>query len=203
MIDAVRYGRSVLAGGGRGAGRGRAGAGGIASARRGCPGAGGAADVFGLDGVWGRRGLGATLAGVVRAQQCGSAALELGAWPLARAAASPRTQDLGRAGARPAELDFAAAARRGRGAHESAPAAIAPGRATAEGSFRWRRPRHALTGRQDRAAVERVGLRLHLRRAQARGRECGATVAVRRRERGPTHPYLAHVWAARGADLGV
>ena len=34
-------------------------------------------------------------------------------------------------------------------------------------NFRWRRPRHTLKGRQIAAEIERVGLRLQLRKAQA------------------------------------
>ena len=40
----------------------------------------------------------------------------------------------------------------------------------AQKKFRWRRPRHTLKGRQDAAAVERVGLRLQLRQAVGRSR---------------------------------
>ena len=37
----------------------------------------------------------------------------------------------------------------------------------AKKNFRWRRPRHTLKGRQIAAEIERVGLRLQLRKAQA------------------------------------
>src|SRR3712207_9037207 len=36
-----------------------------------------------------------------------------------------------------------------------------------KGAFRWRRPRHTLTGRQDPQAVERSGVRRKLLKAQA------------------------------------
>jgi transposase len=49
--------------------------------------------------------------------------------------------------------------------------------------------------------VERVGLRLQLRRAQA---EAGDVVLLYGDEsEALTHPYLAHAWAERGADLRV
>lgn len=58
-----------------------------------------------------------------------------------------------------------------------------------------------MTGRQDAQAVERVGLRLQLRRAQA---EAGDTVLLYGDEsEALTHPYLAYAWAERGADLRV
>ena len=49
--------------------------------------------------------------------------------------------------------------------------------------------------------MERVGLRLQLRRAQA---EAGDVVLLYGDEsEALTHPYLAHAWAERGADLRV
>ena len=49
--------------------------------------------------------------------------------------------------------------------------------------------------------MERVGLRLQLRRAQA---EAGDIVLLYGDEsEALTHPYLAHAWAERGADLRV
>jgi hypothetical protein len=67
--------------------------------------------------------------------------------------------------------------------------------------FRWRRPRHTLKGRQVGAEVERVGLRLHLRKQQA---EAGDIVLLYGDEsEALTHPYLARVWAKAGADLRV
>jgi DDE superfamily endonuclease/Homeodomain-like domain len=66
---------------------------------------------------------------------------------------------------------------------------------------RWRRPRHTLKGRQDRDAIDRVGLRLKLRKVQADAGDivllfCDESEAL-------THPYLARAWAKRGADLRV
>ena len=67
--------------------------------------------------------------------------------------------------------------------------------------FRWRRPRHTLKGRQIASEIERVGLRLQLRKAQA---EAGDIVLLYGDEsEALTHPYLARVWAKRGADLCV
>jgi len=67
--------------------------------------------------------------------------------------------------------------------------------------FRWRRPRHSLKGRQDADAVDRVGLRLALRKAQS---EAGDIVLLFVDEsEALTHPYLARAWAKRGADLRV
>lgn len=58
-----------------------------------------------------------------------------------------------------------------------------------------------MTGRQDPAEVRCVGLRLQLRRAQA---EAGDVVLLFGDEsEALTHPYLAHAWAERGADLRV
>ena len=70
-----------------------------------------------------------------------------------------------------------------------------------EKKFRWRRPRHTLKGRQTESEVERVGLRLQLRKQQA---EAGDTVLLYGDEsEALTHPYLARAWAKSGADLRV
>lgn len=70
-----------------------------------------------------------------------------------------------------------------------------------KGEFRWRRPRHTLKGRQDADAVDRGGLRRKLLKAQA---EAGDIALLFGDEsEALTHPYLAHVWARRGADLRV
>lgn len=58
-----------------------------------------------------------------------------------------------------------------------------------------------MKGRQDTKAIDRVGLRLKLRKAQAEADDivllfCDESEAL-------THPYLAHAWARRGADLRV
>jgi hypothetical protein len=68
-------------------------------------------------------------------------------------------------------------------------------------NFRWRRPRRTLKGRQIADEIERVGLRLQLRKAQA---EAGDIVLLYGDEsEALTHPYLARAWAKRGADLRV
>jgi len=67
--------------------------------------------------------------------------------------------------------------------------------------FRWRRPRHCLNGRQEAQAVDRSGLRLKLFKQQAMA---GDIVLLFGDESEVlTHPYLAHAWARRGADLRV
>jgi DDE superfamily endonuclease len=56
-------------------------------------------------------------------------------------------------------------------------------------------------GRQDADAVDRAGLRRKLLKAQA---EAGDIVLLFGDEsEALTHPYLAHVWAKKGADLRV
>src|SRR3954451_6570676 len=73
--------------------------------------------------------------------------------------------------------------------------------AQAKRGFRWRRPRHTLKGRQDAGEIDRVGLRLRIRRQQA---QAGDIVLLYGDEsEALTHPYLAHAWAPRGADLRV
>jgi len=71
----------------------------------------------------------------------------------------------------------------------------------AKKKFRWRRPRHTLKGRQTESEVERVGLRLQLRKQQA---EAGDIILLYGDEsEALTHPYLARAWAKSGADLRV
>ena len=71
----------------------------------------------------------------------------------------------------------------------------------AKKNFRWRRPRHTLKGRQSAGEIERVGLRLPLRKAQA---EAGDIILLYGDEsEALTPPYLARAWALRGADLRV
>jgi DDE superfamily endonuclease len=78
---------------------------------------------------------------------------------------------------------------------------IASVQGAAQKKFRWRRPRHTLKGRQDAEAVDRVSLRLALRKAQA---EAGDIVLLFADESEVlTHPYLARAWAKCGADLRV
>src|SRR3712207_2423081 len=70
-----------------------------------------------------------------------------------------------------------------------------------KGAFRWRRPRHTLKGRQDPDAVEREGVRRKLLKAQA---EAGDIVLLFGDEsEALTHPYLAHAWVKKGADLRI
>src|SRR3712207_5042344 len=106
------------------------------------------------------------------------------------------------AGGGPAELDPAATCRGDRAARGLAHLPLAAlGRAAAKAAFRWRRPRHTLQGRQDADAVDRAGLRRKLLKAQA---EAGDIVLLFGDEsEALTHPYLAHAWAKRGADLRV
>src|SRR4029078_3053164 len=67
--------------------------------------------------------------------------------------------------------------------------------------FRWRRPRHTLKGRQIATEVDRIRLRLQLRKRQA---EAGDIVLLYGDEsEALTHPYLARAWARSGADLRV
>src|SRR6202046_3927307 len=62
-------------------------------------------------------------------------------------------------------------------------------------------PLATLKGRQDAAEVERVGLRLQLRKQQA---EAGDIILLYGDEsEALTHPYLARAWAKTGADLRV
>ncbi len=83
------------------------------------------------------------------------------------------------------------------GAHQ--PFAVVQG--IAKKKFRWRRPRHTLKGRQTASEVERVGLRLQLRKQQA---EAGDIVLLYGDEsEALTHPYLARAWAKSGADLRI
>src|SRR5215213_5867711 len=107
-----------------------------------------------------------------------------------------------RAGGRSPQLDAAAFGGRDREALRRAHLALAPvGRAAPKGDFRWRRPRHPLKARQDPDAVDRIGLRCRLLKAQA---EAGDIVLLFGDEsEALTHPYLAHVWAKRGADLRI
>src|SRR5215216_2302350 len=107
-----------------------------------------------------------------------------------------------RAGGGSPQLDAAALGRRDREALRRADLALAPvGRTAPKGAFRWRRPRHTLKARQDADAVDRVGLRCQLMKAQA---EAGDIVLLFGDEsEALTHPYLAHVWAKKGADLRI
>ena len=58
-----------------------------------------------------------------------------------------------------------------------------------------------MKGRQDTNAVERVGLRLALPKAQAAAGDIVLLFADE--SEALTHPYLARAWAKSGADLRV
>lgn len=58
-----------------------------------------------------------------------------------------------------------------------------------------------MKGRQDANAVDRIGLRLQLRQAQARAGDIVLLYADE--SEALTHPYLAHAWAEKGADLRI
>jgi transposase len=58
-----------------------------------------------------------------------------------------------------------------------------------------------LKGRQDAAAVDRAGLRLKLLKQQAAAGDIHLLFGDE--SEALTHPYLAHCWAERGADLRV
>jgi transposase len=76
--------------------------------------------------------------------------------------------------------------------------AVAP---TAPRGFAFRRPRHTLKGRQDKAAVAASRERLADLKAQA---TAGAIDLVFLDEsEALTHPYLARCWARRGTELRI
>src|SRR3954466_7277998 len=102
---------------------------------------------------------------------------------------------------RPARLDPGPARGRGRGARRRDDLAGPPERGPAKGGYRWRRPRHTLKGRQDADAVDRAGLRLRLLKQQAAAGDIHLLFGDE--AEALTHPYLAHCWAERGADLRV
>jgi transposase len=102
---------------------------------------------------------------------------------------------------RPAQLDDPPPSRRDRGARGRAHKPLATVQGLAKKKFRWRRPRHTLKGRQTESEMERIGLRLQLRKQQA---EAGDIVLLYGDEsEALTHPYLARAWAESGADLRV
>src|SRR6201995_998258 len=106
------------------------------------------------------------------------------------------------AGGRSPELDAAAAGGGDRTTRGRAHLTLAViGGAAQKRGFGRRRPRHTLKGRQDADAVDRAGLRGQLLKAQA---AAGDIVLLFGDEsEALTHPYLAHVWAKKGADLRV
>src|SRR5215208_5367325 len=146
----------------------------------------------------------AALALDFRSSGSGGAARPQGAWSRAEEGASRLEGDRGAVGAGSigaAELDAAALSRRDREAHRRAHLKIAAQRGPEKGGFAWRRPRHSLKGRQDRDAVDRAGLRLRLLRQQAAAGDIHLLFGDE--SEALTHPYLAHCWAERGADLRV
>src|SRR3954462_11894173 len=102
---------------------------------------------------------------------------------------------------RPAGVDAGPARGRGRGAPRRDDLVRSPERGAAKGGYRWRRPRHTLKGRQDRDAVERSGVRLRLLKQQAAAGDIHLLFGDE--AEALTHPYLAHCWAERGADLRI
>src|SRR5271166_3338683 len=107
----------------------------------------------------------------------------------------------GRTCGRPAQLDDPPPPRRDRSARGRAHQPFGTVQGLAKKKFRWRRPRHTLKGRQTESEVQRVGLRLQLRKRQA---EAGDIVLLYGDEsEALTHPYLARAWAKSGADLRV
>jgi len=105
------------------------------------------------------------------------------------------------ANSRSCELDAAAVAGRDPAAGRGFDLEVAALQDAKKNGYRWRRPRHCLAGRQDPDAVDRAGLRLKLLKQQA---DAGDIVLLSADEsEALTHPYLAHAWARRGADLRV
>src|SRR6202451_4677422 len=147
---------------------------------------------------------GASLAQRVRARRCRGVEGDRGARPATgkdRSRASCRRASARSSRRRPAQLDDPAPHGRDRGARGRQDRQVAVVQGVAKKNFRWRRPRHTLKGRQIAAEIERVGLRLQLRKAQP---EAGAIILLYTDEsEALTHPYLARAWARRGADLRV
>src|SRR3954452_8330939 len=147
---------------------------------------------------------GAQLAGLLCAWRGGGAA----AAPTARTAGQDRATCRGDRGGDPERrhaprrrLDAGAPVCRdcpARRAGDLAAVALAP---IAPKGFAWRRPRHTLKGRQDKAAVVASRERLADLKTQA---VAGAIDLVFLDEsEALTHPYLARCWARRGADLRI
>src|SRR5208283_2996069 len=147
---------------------------------------------------------GASLAQRVRARRCRGVEGDRGARPATgkdRSRAACRRASARSSRRRPAQLDDPAPHGRDRGARGRQDRQVAVVQGVAKKNFRWRRPRHTLKGRQIAAEIERVGLRLQLRKAQA---EAGDIVLLYGDEsEALTHPYLSRAWAERGADLRV
>jgi transposase len=98
-------------------------------------------------------------------------------------------------------VDAGPARGRDPGPHRGDGLAGSPEPGAAKGGYRWRRPRHTLKGRQDADAVDRAGLRLKLLKQQAAAGDIHLLFGDE--SEALTHPYLAHCWAERGADLRV
>jgi transposase len=129
------------------------------------------------------------------------AAPHAGAAPVKSDAALALAGELVGAGGGPGKLDVAAIAGRVDRPHRTDDLQITAQQGAEKRGFRWRRPRHCLNGRQNVQAVDYAGLRLRLLRQQA---EAGDIVLLFGDEsEALTHPYLAHAWAPRGADLRV
>src|SRR5271163_3670103 len=145
---------------------------------------------------------GASLAQRVRARRCRGVEGDRGARPATgkdRSRAACRRASARSSRRRPAQLDDPAPHGRDRGARGRQDRQVAVVQGVAKKNFRWRRPRHTLKGRQIAAEIERVGLRLQLRKAQA---EAGDIILLYGDEsEALTHPYLARAWALRGANL--
>ena len=126
----------------------------------------------------------------------------------ARAATSDEVKDLrreaqasppcGRTCGRPAQLDDSPPSRRDRSARGRAHQPFELSKALRK-KVPLGRPRHTLKGRQTESEVERVGLRLQLRRQQA---EAGDIVLLYGDE-SEALTHLSRAWAKSGADLGV
>ena len=205
------HGWAVLIACNTGADGGVAGVGEFGGAWRGRPSSRYPSDAVRLDkrasgrSIRGDRRLSPALAAMVQRRRGASIALNFGAGPIAgqrRAGAGNSERRSKPAGREPAQLDIAAIGGRDRAANRHQHFEIQVEHpAAAKRGFRWRRPRHTLNGRQDANAVDRVGLRLRLREAQA---EAGDIVLLYADEsEALTHPYLAHAWAKQGADLRV
>jgi transposase len=208
MAFVVGDGPALRVEGGSGRARGAGGAGALAGAERGGPGPGGAV-------VAGRRDGGGDRPPARRARRHGAclARLVQPLWHRRAAAATAfgATGHAGRGSARlrdddprrgPDGVDAAAVGGRDRAADRGDDLDRAAERAAAaKGGFAWRRPRHTLRGRQDAEAVERAGVRLALRRQQARAGDIDLLFVDE--SEALTHPYLAHAWTKRGTDLRV
>jgi transposase len=149
-------------------------------------------------------GAGAALARLVPVRRGRGAAVASAAGPdaaQARGGARRGARGAGGLRYRSTALDLGPARAGGRGAHRRDDLLGPPEHRPAQGGYRWRRPRHTLKGRQDADAVDRAGLRLKLLKRQAVAGDIDLLFGDE--SEALTHPYLAHAWAARGADLRI